>query len=282
MAAPKLFDYNSSFGLLRTNPKITGNVKVSLDSSGGVWLNSFNANPTLSSDKFKKFEVTGEDSYATDLYNFFDKGSIANDLIFQVGELTDGSSKAQEDFEFQYDFFYGSGASTLIDKNYTENFSFLQPLWLRDELPEFFVIFKIPEPLSYPYTTNVTRIQKTISYKLIQDPDSSETFQIAYGKDNSGQEVIYSSNEIFEGLDLYTNYSVVSGSGKVVEMDELKFQNQVNDVESFFNSQILPNATVVSTFDLRSETKIGKYIRSIVNNKNYKQSPIDFSFQPNT
>ena len=282
MASPKLFDYNSSFGLLRTNPKITGNVKVSLDSSGGVWLNSFNANPTLSSDKFKKFEVTGEDSYATDLYNFFDKGSIANDLIFQVGEITDGSSKAQEDFEFQYDFFYGSGASTLIDKNYTENFSFLQPLWLRDELPEFFVIFKIPEPLSYPYTTNVTRIQKTISYKLIQDPDSSETFQIAYGKDNSGQDVIYSSNEIFEGLDLYTNYRIISGSGKVVEMNELKFQNQVNDVESFFNSQILPNATVVSTFDLRSETKIGKYIRSIVNNKNYKQSPVDFSFQPNT
>ena len=147
MAASKLFDYNSSFGLLRTNPKITGNVKVSLDSSGGVWLNSFNANPTLSSDKFKKFEVTGEDSYATDLYNFFDKGTIANDLIFQVGELTDGSSKAQEDFEFQYDFFYGSGASTLIDKNYTENFSFFQPLWLRDELPEFFVIFKTYLPI---------------------------------------------------------------------------------------------------------------------------------------
>src|SRR5210317_1008014 len=118
MAAPKLFDYNSSFGLLRTNPKLTGNVKVSLDSSGGVWLNSFNANPTLSSQRFKKFQVTGKDSYATDLYNFFDKGTVPNDLIFQVGEFTDGSSKAQEDFEFQYDFFYGSGASTLIDKNY--------------------------------------------------------------------------------------------------------------------------------------------------------------------
>ena len=55
MASPKLFDFNSSFGLLRANPKLTGNVKVSVDSSGGVWLNSFNANPTLSSDRFKNF-----------------------------------------------------------------------------------------------------------------------------------------------------------------------------------------------------------------------------------
>ena len=122
MASPKLFDFNSSFGLLRANPKLTGNVKVSVDSSGGVWLNSFNANPTLSSDRFKKFQVTGEDSYATDIYNFFEKGTIGNDLIFQVGQFTDGSKKAVEDFESQYDFFYGSGAQTLIDKNYQENF----------------------------------------------------------------------------------------------------------------------------------------------------------------
>ena len=282
MASPKLFDYNSSFGLLRTNPKLTGNVKVSLDSSGGVWLNSFNANPTLSSERFKKFQVTGKDSYATDIYNFFDKGALANDLIFQVGEFTDGSSKAQEDFEFQYDFFYGSGASTLIDKNYTENFRYFQPLWLRNELPEFFVIFKIPEPLSYPYTTNVTRIRESISYKLIQDPDSTETFQIAYGKDNSGIDVLYKANQIFDGVNLYSTYRVVSGSGKVVEMNELKFQNDVDDVEGFFNSKILPHAKVIATYDLRSETKIGQYIRGIVNNKNYKKSPIDFSFQQNT
>lgn len=282
MASPKLFDYNSSFGLLRTNPKLTGNVKLSLDSSGDVWLNSFNANPILSNERFKKFQVTGKDSYATDLYNFFDKGSVSNDLIFQVGEFTDGSSKAQEDFEFQYDFFYGSGASTLIDKNYTENFRYFQPLWLRNELPEFFVIFKVPNPISYPYTSNVTNIQTSINYKVIQDPESTEIFKIAYGKDNFGQDIIYSADEIFEGLPLYDSYTIISGSGKVAEMNELKFQSNVNDVESFFNSKILPTANVVATFDLRSGTKIGNYIRNIVNNKNYKQSPIDFSFQQNT
>lgn len=282
MASPKLFDYNSSFGLLRTNPKLTGNVKLSVDFSGGVWLNSFNANPILSSDRFKKFQVTGEDSYATDLYNFFEKGTVGNDLIFDVGKFTDGDKKAVEDFESQYDFFYGSGASTLIDKNYQENFRYFQPLWLKDELPEFFVIFKVSDPISFPYTENVSLIDVGKEYKLIQDPNSDVTFTISYGKDNSGQDIVYTAGDIFTGVNLYSNYLVLTGSGKVAEMDELKYQPQVNDVESFFNSKILPNSSVVATYDLRSSTKIGKYIRSIVNNKNYKQAPINFSFQKNT
>jgi len=282
MAAPKLFDYNSSFGLTRVNPKLTGNVKVTVDSVGGVWLNSFNANPTLSSEKFKKFQVTGNQTYANDLYNFFDKGQTPGDTIFQVGEFTDGSNKSVENFQSQYDFFYGSGASTLVDKNYTENFSYLQPLWLRDELPEFFVIFKMPDPLSYPYTTNVNNIESDKQYKVIQDPNSTETFTISYGTDNSGSPSIYGPNDIFTGVSLFTTYSIVSGTGKVAEFNELKFQNDVNDVQSFFNSKVLPNASVIATFDLREDTSIGKYIRSIVNDKGYKQSPIDFSFQLNT
>lgn len=282
MAAPKLFDYNSSFGLTRVNPKLTGNVKVTLDSTGGVWLNSFNVNPTLSSETYKKFQVTGNQSYANDLYNFFDKGKVSSDLIFQVGEFTDGSNKSVENFESQYDFFYGTGASTLIDKNYPENFSYLQPLWLRDELPEFFVIFKVPDPLSYPYTANVSVIEDGKQYKVIQNPDSSEPFTISYGTDNSGAEVVYGANQIFAGLPLFQNYSVVTGSGSVAEMNELKFENQVNDVQTFFNSKILPNSSVVATFDLRENTNIGKYIRSIVNDKGYKENPIDFSFQLNT
>jgi hypothetical protein len=282
MAAPKLYDYNSSFGLTRVNPKLTGNVKVTLDSEGGVWLNSFNVNPTLSQDRYKKFQVTGDQTFANDIYNFFDRGRVSNDLIFQVGQFTDGTNKAVENFQSQYDFFYGSGASTLVDKNYPENFSYLQPLWLRNELPEFFVIFKLPEPLSYPYTENVTTIEVGKQYKVIQAPDSDFPFTISYGTDNSGSPVIYGENEIFTGLQLFNNYNVLTGSGSVAEMDELKFQPQVSDVESFFNTKVLPNASVVATFDLREDTNIGKYIRSIVNNTGYKQSPIDFSFQLNT
>ena len=64
-------------------------------------------------------------------------------------------------------------------------------------------------------------------------------------------------------------------------MDELLFQPEVDDVESYFNTKILPYSTVIATFDLRSNTKIGKYIRSIVNDPGFSPSPVDFSFQLN-
>lgn len=282
MASPKLFDYNSSFGVLRTNPKITGNVKVTVDSDGGVWLNSLDANPTLSDQKFKKYRVTGQNSYSKDLYRFFQNGTLSNDVIFQVGKFTDGETKPVETFASQYDFFYGSGASTLIDRNYTENFRYFQPLWLRKELPEFFVVFKVPGPLSYPYSTNQTEIQDGIQYKLVQDTNSTSTFQITYGVDNAGLPISYSAGQFFTGNSVYNSYEVVFGAGKVVEMDELLFQPEVDDVESYFNTKILPYATAIATFDLRSDTTIGKYIRSIINDPSFAETSIDFSFQLNS
>jgi len=282
MASPKLFDYNSSFGVLRTNPKVTGNVKITVDSDGGVWLNSLDANPTLSDQRFKKYRVTGQNSYSKDLYRFFQNGTISNDVIFQVGKFTDGENKAVESFSAQYDFFYGSGASTLIDRNYTENFRYFQPLWLRKELPEFFVIFKVPGPLSYPYSTNQTSIQNGVQYKLVQDTTSSSTFQITYGVDNAGSPITYSAGQFFTGNSVYNSYLVSSGSGKVVEMNELLFQPEVDDVESYFNTKILPYATAIATYDLRSNTTIGKYIRSITNDPAYAEAPVDFSFQLNS
>jgi hypothetical protein len=282
MASQKLYDYNSSFGLLRTNPKITGNVKITVDSESGVWLNSMDANSVLSSQRFKKYRVSGENSYAKDLQIFFDNGTVPSEVIFEVGKFTDGENKSVETFSQQYDFFYGCGASNLIDRNYPENFKYFQPLWIKDELPEFFVIFKIPEPISYPYTTNVTSIQNGVEYKIIKDPNSTEIFKISYGLDNTGSPIFYEDGQFFTGLPLYSTYTIVSGTGKVVEFNELKFQPQVQNVESFFNSQVLPNSRVVATYDLRENTTIGNYIRDIQRNPGFSNSPIDFSFQLNT
>ena len=282
MAEPKLYDYNSSFGLLRTNPKISGNIRVTLDSEQGVWLNSLDANPTLSNQKFKKYQVSGKNTYAKDLFKFFQDGTTNKEVIFDVGKFTDGENKPVENFSSQYDFFYGSGASTLIDRNYTENFRYFQPLWLRNELPEFFVIFKIPGPLSYPYSTNQIVIKDGIQYKVIQDTNSPETFKIAYGVDNGGNPIEFSSGQFFNGDSVFSSYTILGGLGKVVEMNELLFQPEVDNVESYFNSKVLPYANAIATYDLRSTTTIGKYIRSITNDPAFRQSPIEFSYQLNS
>lgn len=280
--AEKLYDSNTSFGVLRTNPRLTGNFKITLDSTGGVWLNSMDSSPELSLQRYKKFRVTGNNTYAKDIYTFFNDGTVPNETIFQVAKNTQGETQAAETFAQQYDFFYGSGASTLIDRNYPENFKYFQPLWVRDVLPEFFVIFKVPEPLSYPYPSNVTTIQNGVQYKVIQNPGETTPFIVKYWDTNSGSFKNYVSGEFFTGNTVFSTYEVIQGSGVVTEMDELKNYEDVNDVEKFFNSKILPYAQVVSTFDLRSNTLIGRYIRSIVNNPGFSQNPIDFSLQSKT
>ena len=50
MSQSKLFDYNSSFMVIRTNPRITGNLRITIDSTSKVSFNSMDANQTLSND----------------------------------------------------------------------------------------------------------------------------------------------------------------------------------------------------------------------------------------
>jgi hypothetical protein len=282
MSQSRLFDYNSSFAVIRTNPKLNGNFKISIDSQGGVWFNSMDVNNTLSSDAFKKYVVTGENSYASDISTFFSNGNISSDIIFQVGKFTNGEKEPAQYFSDQYDFFYASGASALIDKNYPEDFSYFAPLWIKNEIPDFFVIFKLDDPLDYPYSTNVTQIDATKKYKVIADYDTATEFKISYGKDSAGNDIYYYDGQIFQGNTNNQTYTIISGTGKVAVYAELENLPLVDDVSSTFKNKILNKATAIKTFDLRENTKIGKYIRSIFNNKQFSNSPLEVSWGYNS
>jgi len=52
-----LAERNVSFQLIRTNPKLTTNVKLTVDTNGGLWFNSINANDQLANQKYKRFPV---------------------------------------------------------------------------------------------------------------------------------------------------------------------------------------------------------------------------------
>ena len=258
MSQSRLFDYNTSFSVIRTNPKLTGNFKISVDSQGGVWFNSMDVNNTLSNDAFKKYTVTGENSYASDVSTFFSNGKISNDIIFQVGKFSNGETQPAQYFSDQYDFFYASGASALIDKNYPEDFSYFAPLWIKNEIPDFFVIFKLDDPMDYPYSLNVTQIEPDKSYKVIADYDTAGEFKISYGKNPSGSDIYYYDGQIFKGNTNNSTYTIISGTGKVAVYAELENLPLVDDVSSTFKNKILNKATAIKTFDLRENTKKGK------------------------
>ena len=118
-------DKTASFGLARTNPKLSGNVKVTIDSNGDVWLNTINASKELSSSDFKRFRVTKTSTYQGDLKRFI--GKLPPEVVFKVKEGADPTATSGS-FRDQYDLFYSMGAEPLISDAYSEDNSYFAPL----------------------------------------------------------------------------------------------------------------------------------------------------------
>jgi hypothetical protein len=139
---------DSSFQLVRTNPKLTGNIKITINEAGELWLNSIKANAELSKDDYSRFPIDETQSLASNIYRFFKSGTTPNEIVFGISEKVD-LTKTSKDFKDQYDFSnYFSGAKYFPSNKYSEKFSYFAPLYLKKELPRYFVIFKIKDPLN--------------------------------------------------------------------------------------------------------------------------------------
>ena len=138
----KITEDETSFGLIRTNPKLTGNVKITIDSSNQIWLNSIDAVKDLADDRFKKFKIGKNGSYAADVSKFFDYGLTPPELVYALYQEDSQYTSTKRSFSQQYDRFYQYGVSLLNNKFYPEDFSFFAPLYLKREIPEYFVIFR--------------------------------------------------------------------------------------------------------------------------------------------
>ena len=199
-----LYDNKTSHLLLRTNPRLSGNVKLTIDSEGKLWLNSIDANDELSDVKFKKYKVAPYSVYSADLYRFFDNGKTPSDVIFDLREYDDSYQYSKTEYHLQYDNFYGYGTKQVESQFYDEKLSLFAPMWLKKQIPEFFVVFKVDHSISKS------------TYKNLENKEI---------------------------------------------LDEL-----------------LKNAIILKTFDLREGTNIGQYLRGIVNERNFKEQPLYITF----
>ena len=200
-----VYEDRSSYSLLKTNPRISGNVKLTSDSSGNIWLNSFDANDELSNSTYKKYQISSNSTYQKDLYNFFKNGTTPANIVFDTYQVDSQYLNIKRTFDLQYDNFYNYGVEQLRSKFYDENFTFLAPIWLRKDVPDFFIIFRIDEPLnidSYLYTGN-------------------------------GQKF----NDFFK------------------------------------------ESRIIKTFDMRSTSKLGSYLRKIINDTRYQERPLQVSWE---
>jgi hypothetical protein len=145
----QLAERNVSFQLLRTNPKLTTNLKLTVDSVGDLWFNSIDANEKLANQKYKRFSINENSSHEVNLYKFYDNGKTPSTIAYEVGS-TIGKTATAKDLKDQYDFdLYTSGAKYLSSRQYSEKFTYLAPLYVDQIIPTKFVIFKVPGPSNY-------------------------------------------------------------------------------------------------------------------------------------
>ena len=275
--ASKKEKYKSSFGILRSNPRISGNLKISIDSSGNLWFNSIDSNDEMSKNQYKGFRVSPDGDFAQDVYNFFDSGKTPFDFVFGLKNEKSPKDTYVSTLSDQFDGFYHAGASPLISNLYEEEFSFLAPIRIQRDLPKYFVIFRVSDPIDFSYSVPVTSLVIGNSYKVVEDYglDKTATSYLPY-KVNSGG-VDYPSGSIF--IATTSSFVETQGQGSVIKLDSSENIPLVGDVQEHFVENILPKSKIVATFSLQENSKIGKYLSKIRSNPNYSQSLIDVKFE---
>ena len=200
---------DSSFALVRTNPALTGNIKLTVDSTNNLWLNSIEANRELANDQYKKVPVIMSYRHSTNVSKFFDSGNTPAEIIFDIHKEVD-PAKISNAYEDQYDFsLYYSGVKYLKNKFYDEEFTYFAPLYIKKRIPDYFIIIKVDDPINK-------------------------------------------------------------------RIDLLKADYPYDKTKYIFET--LKKGSIIKTFDMRTGTKIGTYLRKILSDVNLPQAPLNVNF----
>lgn len=164
--------------ILRTNPLLTSNVKLVTDSLGNLYLDSISANKTLSANRYKKFSIDSNGHYAYDLAKFYSDTPLKS--TFDVLRR-DADTSVYREYDKQYEEQYHYGARLNGNPEFAENIKFMAPLWLDQKLPEYFIVYRIEEPVSeVALTDDLYGINSRIM-KMLSNATIVKTFDMRLG-----------------------------------------------------------------------------------------------------
>jgi len=137
-----LVDNEASYLLLRSNPKYSGNVKLMIDPSDNMFLDTFKVSEILSNKKYRNQKVSGNSFLSSDVRRVFE--TLPEGEIYRLGsENSLDISSPKTDYFEQYNTTYSYGARLLKDELYEDDYSILAPMWMNSKIPDFFGIFRI-------------------------------------------------------------------------------------------------------------------------------------------
>lgn len=131
-----------SFMLLRTNPKLTGNVKLVVDEDYNLYLDTFkiSSNSVLNKQEYRHQAISADGNYPYDVYRIF-KFLPATEMY---GIYPDSYNPhiSYHKMDDQIRNIYEYGAEYNSDKLYSENMKILAPLYIGKHLPDYFAIWR--------------------------------------------------------------------------------------------------------------------------------------------
>lgn len=171
---------NTSFGVVRTNPKLTTNVKL-LYNGENLFLESFSANAQLANAAYKNFKISGKGLYDHDIYRFYNAGlSTPLEIAYDVFEEFDETSVLSS-FGNQYEMTYNMGVRAIESEAYDEDMGLMFPLWLnKNNIPNYFVIFRLDGPTSINYDNIQEEVnnRKSFSKNILNNATIVKTFDL--------------------------------------------------------------------------------------------------------
>ena len=207
---------NLSKPLLRTNPKLSTNAKLVVNSTDAMYIESIDATKELASVEYKKWPVNKLGKWSYDLAKFFNNNKTPSDIVyFSKSRFSDFT--VQESFEKQIEEDYHYGTTYNYSKLHNEDFRMLAPIWLDKNIPSNFVIFRVSDPaavLDFDTQSNFNNINEILkNSELIKTFDLTRDSNIGTYLRNHVQSELFPSNPIsvnfsenertnFNGIDL--------------------------------------------------------------------------------
>jgi len=253
-----LLDNEASYLLLRTNPKFSGNIKLIVDSSNNMYLDTFKVSDILSNKKYRKQRVSGNSVLSSDIRNTFNTLPIGE--VYRLdSEDTLNIAVPKTNLYDQYNTTYSYGSRFLEDDLYDDEYSILAPLWINSRLPDHFVVFRLDGTYN-PETYVPSQSLDDLANKYVSEGDLIKSWSLKPDQplgtylNTHLQELLKIRSPLFLSLgeDPNTWYGIAIDKGIITGRSEVPyfFDNTVNnftDMNAFIsegferNNLLCPN-----------------------------------------
>ena len=234
-------DDGVSFALVRTNPKLTTNTKLMYNGKS-LYMESYASSPLLNRMEYKNVSVKSNGTYNKDIASFLRGSGMQAYNVYQ--NFSD--DVISDSYDNQFETMYWCGAEYIDSSFYTEEIGFVAPLYLREKLPNYFLIFRLDTPSNYNLNVDEKGnvLDPTFDFKtdILDKSVLIKTFDLREGSPLGNYIHNYINQELFEfDKSMYVNfangevtyYGINRGSGileKKVENFEKILLNNDNPV----------------------------------------------------